>query len=57
MNWQSYMNNIQVKWDSNVCTPVNKVGGRRRFTKRRRTKKKQVKRITKGKSRKSRKYK
>jgi len=29
LNWQSYINNIQIKWDSNVCTPVNVSGGYR----------------------------
>ena len=27
LNWQSYINNIQVKWDSSVCSPVNTSGG------------------------------
>lgn len=29
MNWQSYINNIQSNWDSSVCTPINKTGGKK----------------------------
>lgn len=42
LNWQSYINNIQVKWDSSVCSPVNISGGRKikRKTKKTKTKNK-----------------
>lgn len=55
MNWQSYINNIQIKWDNSVCTTISTSGGRRikktkkKTKKNKRNKKKRTKSITKTK--------
>lgn len=56
MNWQSYINNIQVKWDQTQCAviePASTVGGKYR----RKTKKRKSRKMKKNKSRKNKKNK
>jgi hypothetical protein len=47
MNWQSYINNIQVKWDNSVCATIPASGGKKR--KIIKNKKKQTKKLKKTK--------